>query len=61
MLAVAWVPDVDATPTDEASAMEASGHHPALVRGSVFNFKITWPEDLALAEAWLAGRGRIAT
>ncbi len=48
-------------PTDEASAMESQGLHPALVPGSLFNQKITWPEDVALAEAWLAGHGRIAT
>ena len=49
------------SPTDEASAMEAAGHHPALVNGSIFNLKITWPEDVAMAEAWLAGHGRIAS
>ena len=39
--------------TDEASAMEAMGHAPALVRGSARNFKLTWPEDFALMEKWL--------
>lgn len=38
------------TPTDEASAMEAAGVHPLLVKGSSTNIKITGTEDLALAE-----------
>ena len=42
--------------TDESSAMEAAGHHPRLVPGSAQNFKVTWPEDFALAEAVLAMR-----
>lgn len=40
--------------TDEASAMEAAGLSPRLVPGSPRNFKVTWPEDFALAEALLA-------
>ncbi|WP_150700041.1 2-C-methyl-D-erythritol 4-phosphate cytidylyltransferase [Pandoraea terrae] len=39
--------------TDEASAIERLGHHPKLVRGSLRNFKVTYPEDFALAEAVL--------
>lgn len=42
--------------TDEASAMEVAGHHPLLVRGSAQNFKVTYPEDFALAEAVLRSR-----
>lgn len=42
--------------TDEASAMEQAGHHPLLVRGSAQNFKVTYPEDFALAEAVLRSR-----
>jgi len=42
--------DAGDTPTDEASAMEAAGLHPLLVRGSSTNIKITGAEDLALAE-----------
>jgi len=42
--------------TDEASAMEAAGQRPLLVRGSALNIKVTWPEDFALAEALLASR-----
>ena len=39
--------------TDEASALEAVGMAPALVRGRADNIKITQPEDLALAEFYL--------
>jgi len=36
--------------TDEASAVEAMGLQPKLVMGSDLNLKVTWPEDLLLAE-----------
>jgi 2-C-methyl-D-erythritol 4-phosphate cytidylyltransferase len=36
--------------TDEASAMELAGWSPRLVNGSQSNFKVTYPEDLQLAE-----------
>lgn len=42
--------------TDESSAMEAMGLHPLLVQGSAQNFKVTYPEDFALAEAVLNAR-----
>jgi len=42
--------------TDEASAIEAIGLSPLLVQGSSQNFKVTFPEDFALAEAVLQGR-----
>ena len=42
--------------TDEASAMEAQGLAPRLVPGSALNFKVTYPEDFALAEQVLRGR-----
>jgi 2-C-methyl-D-erythritol 4-phosphate cytidylyltransferase len=42
-----------AAATDEASAVEALGLAPQLVRASMANFKVTWPEDFALAERWL--------
>lgn len=35
--------------TDEATAVEAAGFAPLLIRGSVQNIKVTWPEDLELA------------
>jgi 2-C-methyl-D-erythritol 4-phosphate cytidylyltransferase len=42
--------------TDESSAMEAMGLQPKLVPSSAQNFKITYPEDFALAEAILLSR-----
>jgi 2-C-methyl-D-erythritol 4-phosphate cytidylyltransferase len=42
--------------TDEASAIEALGHRPKLVPGSLENFKITWPADFDLAERLLRTR-----
>jgi 2-C-methyl-D-erythritol 4-phosphate cytidylyltransferase len=42
--------------TDEASAMEAAGLSPKLVRGSAHNFKVTYPEDFVLAEALIKSR-----
>lgn len=42
--------------TDEASAMEAAGLTPKLVRGSAHNFKVTYPEDFVLAEALIKSR-----
>ena len=40
-------------PTDEAQAVEALGCKPRLVPGELRNLKITYPHDLALAEAIL--------
>lgn len=40
--------------TDEASAVEALGYAPLLVRGEPDNFKLTWPADFALAQRLLA-------
>jgi 2-C-methyl-D-erythritol 4-phosphate cytidylyltransferase/2-C-methyl-D-erythritol 2,4-cyclodiphosphate synthase len=42
--------------TDDASAMEAIGLQPKLVKASSQNFKVTYPEDFALAEAVLHSR-----
>jgi len=42
--------------TDEASAIEALGLQPLLVAGSAQNFKVTYPEDFALAQAVLKAR-----
>lgn len=47
---------VGAQVTDESSAIEAMGHKPLLVPGSAQNFKVTYPEDFALAEAVLLAR-----
>jgi 2-C-methyl-D-erythritol 4-phosphate cytidylyltransferase len=37
--------------TDEASALEWLGYAPRVVQSSLCNFKVTYPEDFALAEA----------
>lgn len=42
--------------TDEASAMEFVGQAPLLVEGSAQNFKVTYPQDFALAHAVLVSR-----
>jgi 2-C-methyl-D-erythritol 4-phosphate cytidylyltransferase/2-C-methyl-D-erythritol 2,4-cyclodiphosphate synthase len=41
---------VDAVVTDEASAVEQHGYRPRLVMGDSRNLKVTYPQDLALAE-----------
>ncbi|WP_372526111.1 2-C-methyl-D-erythritol 4-phosphate cytidylyltransferase [Piscinibacter sp.] len=45
-------PDV----TDEASAVEAQGLSPMLVRGTLENFKVTFPDDFELADRLLRTR-----
>jgi 2-C-methyl-D-erythritol 4-phosphate cytidylyltransferase len=42
--------------TDESSAMEFIGQAPLLVEGSAQNFKVTYPQDFALAQAVLLSR-----
>lgn len=44
--------------TDEAQAMERSGHSPRVVAGAHDNLKITHPEDLALAALILEAQQR---
>lgn len=44
----------DGAPTDEAQAVESLGLSPKLVTGQLRNLKITYPQDLALAEAIIA-------
>ena len=39
--------------TDESSAIEQMGLAPRLVNGSQTNFKVTYPEDVLLAERLL--------
>jgi 2-C-methyl-D-erythritol 4-phosphate cytidylyltransferase len=46
--------------TDEAQAVEALGVKPRLVQGSPANIKVTYAEDVALAEAVLAQRRKSA-
>ena len=45
--------------TDESSAMETQGFKPLLVAGSAQNFKVTYAEDFALAEAVLRSRMKV--
>jgi 2-C-methyl-D-erythritol 4-phosphate cytidylyltransferase len=47
--------------TDEVSAVERLGHKVALVPNSDFNFKITYPRDLPLAEFVLKQRAHAQT
>ncbi|MFA6203964.1 MAG: 2-C-methyl-D-erythritol 4-phosphate cytidylyltransferase [Gallionella sp.] len=42
--------------TDEASAIEALGLHPKLVAGDSTNFKVTYPQDLRMAELLLGDK-----
>jgi 2-C-methyl-D-erythritol 4-phosphate cytidylyltransferase len=42
--------------TDESSALEFLGQQPLLVECSAQNFKVTYPQDFALAEAVLRSR-----
>ena len=44
------------SPTDEAAAVEQLGLKPRVVAGSRENLKVTWPEDVGIAEAILARR-----
>ena len=44
--------------TDEASAVEALGLHPKLVLSEPTNFKVTYPQDLLLAELLLTQQGK---
>lgn len=45
--------------TDEASAMERTGLSPLLVSSAAFNFKVTYAEDLQMAQAILSDRSRL--
>jgi 2-C-methyl-D-erythritol 4-phosphate cytidylyltransferase len=42
--------------TDEAAAVEQLGLKPRIVAGSRENLKVTWPQDLAIAQSILRGR-----
>jgi len=48
--------DAKGSVTDEAGAIEAMGLRPRLVLGSRENLKVTYPEDLVIAEAILRAR-----
>jgi 2-C-methyl-D-erythritol 4-phosphate cytidylyltransferase len=45
--------------TDDASLVERRGGAVKVVRGDYRNIKITTPEDLVLAEAFLAGERKV--
>ncbi|AFZ83792.1 2-C-methyl-D-erythritol 4-phosphate cytidylyltransferase [Candidatus Kinetoplastibacterium blastocrithidii TCC012E] len=36
--------------TDESSALELIGLSPIMIRGSIYNMKVTWPEDFEIME-----------
>lgn len=44
--------------TDESSAMELAGLQPLTIRGSRMNLKVTYPEDIVIAESFLKIMGR---
>jgi 2-C-methyl-D-erythritol 4-phosphate cytidylyltransferase len=50
-----------ASVTDEARAIEGLGLKPRLVYGSTTNIKVTFPEDIQIAELILASRPRAPT
>lgn len=45
--------------TDDAGAVEALGLHPRLVTGDIRNLKVTYPQDLSLAELILQERRKV--
>lgn len=45
--------------TDDASAIEALGLYPKLVLSDAYNFKVTYPQDLALAELIIQERNNL--
>lgn len=45
--------------TDDASAIEAAGLTPKLVMGDAYNFKVTYPQDMALAALVLREKNKI--
>ncbi len=47
------------TSTDDAALLERYGYRVRAVEGEMVNIKVTFPEDLAVAEALLRGRGSI--
>lgn len=45
--------------TDEAQAVELLGYFPKLIQGDLFNFKLTYPEDLTRCEQILKLQGKL--
>jgi 2-C-methyl-D-erythritol 4-phosphate cytidylyltransferase len=56
VLVRALAPTAASESTDEAQAVEGLGLSPLLVRGSLSNLKVTFPDDLDLAAAVLASQ-----
>lgn len=54
--ALAWAREKPPTHTDEASIVEGMGLPVAVVEGSSLNMKVTHPEDIAIADAFLSAR-----
>jgi len=46
----------DGIPTDEAEAIESLGLQPKLVLGALCNLKVTYPQDIAVLEAFFKDR-----
>lgn len=59
MLLDALDKNTQAQVTDDASAIEALGLSPRLVHNRDFNFKVTYPQDLALAELIIQQRNTV--
>ena len=57
LLRTAYAKSPDADVTDDAELVERIGETVAVVLTSRWNLKITYPEDLAWAEAWLTRGG----
>ncbi|UOF93969.1 MAG: 2-C-methyl-D-erythritol 4-phosphate cytidylyltransferase [Bordetella sp.] len=51
--ALSFISDRNISITDESSAVEMLGYSPLLIKGTLMNMKITWPEDFRLIEKWL--------
>ncbi len=58
VLALSKLLDKNTIVTDEAMAMELAGHQAKMVFGYADNIKITYPEDLVLAEFYLEQQRR---
>lgn len=56
LLSKALYQTANTTITDDASAIEALGLHPKLVLSDAYNFKVTYQQDLSLAELILHNR-----
>jgi 2-C-methyl-D-erythritol 4-phosphate cytidylyltransferase len=55
-LRTAYNQNFDESFTDDASVVEAAGFPISIIEGSYQNIKITFPEDIAIAEQFLGGK-----